>query len=93
MTSEYESSRKPRFTERIQAHLIDSRGDEIPIVVKHLSCGEFRLETDRMLDPGERVMLRVGRRKTFKVEIQWSSRDQAGGRFLEPVEFFDSGPR
>ena len=78
--------RSPRVETRQSAILIDSEGTEIAVEVIELSSGGFRLATKELLPLGEKVSIRVSRYGEFPAEIRWSTEDQAGGVFLEPVQ-------
>jgi hypothetical protein len=86
------SSRAPRVSTEIPALLIDADGVEIAVVIIDLSGGGFRLRTEEALVAGEAVQLRVRPGDPIPAEIQWASRSEAGGRFLEPVRLVDDIP-
>lgn len=78
-------NRPPRVQTTYKATLIDSDGGELPVLVTDLSSGGFRLRADEALVEGEQVRLRVPRYGDFPAQIQWIRGNEAGGKFLEPV--------
>ena len=85
-------SRPPRVSTSIPAVLIDGDGGRVPVVVTDLSSGGFRLQTRQALVPGEVVRINVESGQSYPAEIQWASRGEAGGCFLEPVRLVDGIP-
>lgn len=77
--------RSPRVETNHSATLVDSDGTETEVTVIELSNGGFRLATRKLLPIGEKFSIRVERYGAFPAEIRWSTEDQAGGVFLEPV--------
>ena len=90
--SERESRRGPRVETAIPAVMVDSAGDEHPVVVTNLSSGGFRLRGERPMMAGQNVSLRVNRYGAFPATIEWATGNEAGGRFLEPVHLFNDVP-
>ena len=80
-----ERQRSARVQTSLPAVLIDSDGGELPVEVKDLSSGGFRVQATEPLVIGEQVQLRVPRYGCFPAEILWVEGNVAGGRFLRPV--------
>ena len=77
--------RSPRVRTSLAAVLVDSDGGELTVDVIDLSAGGFRLRAGEALVVGEQVRLRVPRYVDFPAQIQWVEGNEAGGRFMEPV--------
>lgn len=78
--------RSPRVRTSLAAVLVDSDGGELTVDVIDLSAGGFRLRAGESVVVGEQVRLRVPRYGDFPARIQWGEGDEAGGRFIEPVQ-------
>lgn len=87
-----QARRGPRVATEISAVLIDAAGGEFPVVVIDLSSGGFRVLSDQQLLPGEHVRLRVGRNAEYPAQIEWATRREAGGRFLNRIQLMDGVP-
>ena len=93
MSNDGRDRRSPEIATRIPARLIDSAGKEVAVIVTGLSSSTFRLETTGLLEPGERVILRVDRDRDYPAQIGWSTRGESAGRFLEPVKLVNGVPQ
>jgi hypothetical protein len=81
------NKRAPRIDLRRQAVLIDSDGVATDVLILDVSSGGFRLEVPEPPRIGEHVTLRVDRCEDFPAEIRWALGNEAGGVFLDPVDW------
>jgi hypothetical protein len=65
--------------------LTTADGHQVPITVKDLSAGGFRIELDEEVLNDERVELRAGKVPDMIAQINWALGSEAGGVFLEPA--------
>lgn len=79
-------NRPPRVDLRRPAVLINSDGVAVDVTVLDVSSGGFRLEVSEAPRIGELVRLQVERGREFCGQILWVLGDQAGGKFVEPVD-------
>jgi hypothetical protein len=77
-------SRLPRIGARFVVRLCCALG-EFPARVTNLSSSGFRLRSDRALEPGWEVTLKVPKRSHVKCVIRWAAGKEAGGVFLEAI--------
>lgn len=78
--------RPNRVDLRRPAELIDSDGVARDVTVLDLSRNGFRFQCLDMPRIGELVTLRAERRQEFSAQIRWVLGQEAGGRFLAPIE-------
>lgn len=81
------SKRAPRIELRRPAVVVNADGAENHVVVLDVSSGGFRIEITDDLRIGEFVRLRVEHSEEFQGQIRWVLGSEAGGVFLEPVEY------
>lgn len=79
--------RAPRVDVRRRATLVSPNGRQIAVVVLDVSSGGFRVQTEEMLKIGEFVTLRTAHQDDVSAQIRWSLGQEAGGVFLEPVDY------
>ena len=65
--------------------LPDSR--EVAVEVLDVSSGGFRVESQETLSIGEFVTLRASNGEQVAAQIRWSLGTEAGGVFLEEVDY------
>jgi hypothetical protein len=82
-----QSKRAPRVDLRRPAVLIDSDGRETDVTILDVSSGGFRLEALDAPRIGDFVTLRVERDHQFPAQIRWALGIEAGGVFLESVDY------
>lgn len=80
-----EQQRQTRISLSHEATLIDSAGHRHRAVIRDISSGGFRLETDETLLVGETVRLLTDRDGEYAAEIRWALGREAGGSFLSPA--------
>lgn len=79
--------RAPRIDLQRPAVLIDSAGAETVVTVIDVSSGGFKVEVAEPPRIGEIVILRVDGSEDIHAQIRWAVGDQAGGVFLNPVDY------
>lgn len=79
--------RAPRVDLRRPAVLINSDGAEADVIILDISSSGFRLEVAEVPRIGEYVKLRVERGEDFEAQIRWALGSEAGGRFLQAIDF------
>lgn len=82
-----EIKRAPRLDLRRPAVLIDSDGVATDVVILDVSSGGFRIEVPDPPMIGEHATLRVERNEGFPVQIRWALGKEAGGVFLNPIDW------
>ena len=87
-------ARTPGFIKRARrvdlrrpAVLINSEGAQADVTILDISSNGFRLEVTETPRIGEHVKLRVERGEEFEAQIRWALGSEAGGKFLEPIDF------
>lgn len=75
--------RPPRIELNHDALLIDDMGGEHIVVLVDVSQDGFRLATNEVFEPGERLILRSGRSADARIEIRWHRGREAGGVFID----------
>ena len=89
--------RAPRIPLSQKAILVTSDGTQLDVVITDISVSGFRLKADEILYDGENivigetVIIRVKRRDELGAKIVWANGCEAGGVFLEPVNFHETG--
>ena len=78
--------RAQRITVDQTAVLVRANGATVPVTIKDVSKGGFRLALSDVPAIGEHVFLRVERYGDFPAQIRWALAGEAGGVFLEPVD-------
>jgi hypothetical protein len=81
--------RAPRIDFGRMAVLIDSAGSESDVKVLDISSAGFKLELSKLPRIGEVATLRVDGSSDLKCQIRWAIGEQAGGIFLDPVDYSD----
>lgn len=81
--------RAPRSDLGRPAVLIDPQGAETEVVVLDVSSAGFKLEVPKPPRIGDVVTLRVTGSGDLKCQIRWAIGDQAGGIFLDPIDYSD----
>ena len=81
--------RAPRTDLRRPAVLIDSRGVATEVLVLDVSSAGFKLELSKLPRIGEVATLRVDGSSDLKCQIRWAIGEQAGGVFLDPIDYSD----
>ena len=79
--------RAPRVDVRQHATLVLSDGRELPVVVLDVSSGGFRVRSEETLQIGEFISLRTAQAEEVAAQIRWSLGCEAGGVFLEGVDY------
>ena len=79
--------RAPRVDVRQLATLILPDGRELPAVILDVSSGGFRVRAEETLQIGEFVTLRTAHAEEVAAQIRWSLGCEAGGVFLEGVDY------
>lgn len=80
------SKREPRVDIRKPVIVVNSNGAEIEAVILDISSNGFRLEIGDHLTIGEFVALKVDGERA-QAQIRWVLGNEAGGTFLEAVDF------
>ena len=88
MNQQKSSSRPPRIELNHDAVLIDDMSGEHEVVLLDVSQAGFRLATNELFEPGERLVLRSGRSPDTRIEIRWHRGREAGGVFIDPPPVF-----
>jgi hypothetical protein len=81
--------RSPRIDARFEATLVAADGGEAVVIVTDISSAGVRLETEGPLPIGARFGLRLAKLGEVPMQVRWSLGNEAGGAFLEPVDFAD----
>ena len=81
--------RAPRTDLSRPAVLIDSKGVATQVMVLDVSSAGFKLELSKLPRIGEVVTLRIEGSGDMKCQIRWAISDQAGGIFLDPIDYSD----
>lgn len=81
------SKRAPRIELRRKAVLVNADGTESDVIVLDISSGGFRVEIADDLKISEFIRLRVEHSEEFHGQIRWVLGGEAGGVFLEPVDY------
>lgn len=79
--------RAPRVDVRQHATLVLPDGRELSAVVLDVSSGGFRVSSEETLQIGQFVTLRAAHGEEVAAQIRWSLGCEAGGVFLEGVDY------
>jgi hypothetical protein len=79
--------RAPRTDVRRRATLVLSDGREVEVSVIDISSGGLRVKSEETLNIGEFVRLRSAQADDVAVQIRWSLGSEAGGVFLESIDY------
>jgi hypothetical protein len=71
--------------------MINSDGEETGVLILDVSSGGFRLTFEQSPRIGEFITLRVERQEEIPGQIRWVLGSEAGGVFLEPVDYSKLG--
>ena len=79
--------RAPRVDVRQHATLVLPDRREVPVLILDVSSGGFRVESEGTLQIGEFVTLRSAHGEEVAAQVRWSLGCEAGGVFLEAVDY------
>ena len=83
------AKRSLRVDVHTEASLTFTDGSTVRVIVTDISEGGFRIESEELLEVGEKVRLSDHRHGDVAAEIRWAKGFSAGGVFLTPVPDLD----
>lgn len=86
MATDRRNERSQRIELDQEVVLLTSDGDRLHVKIKDISRDGFKIEhSGEDLIVGEIVTIRTGRSEA-RGQIQWATKSEAGGAFIDPVE-------